>query len=196
MILQPSQRMIELREAEAAAEANRPAPVAPPAQPAKPQLPTVVVAKRWDILIRDWCMAKLAHPWLFAVGCITAPWRLASVVWVLTGPRVDYAELDARDRACAACPKRYVYVRRNGDTSEHCGACSCPAWHYSRNWVRNAFARWHCPLRKHPGTYPQDVQRAAIVDIGYDPESATRILIGGGGSGCSGCGCGGNKTGA
>ena len=156
----------------------------------KPSPPRYVLQKRWDIRLRDWLLTQAAQPkrlarWLS--WWIALPWRVGSFVRTIAGGKIrDPFEIAEREAICERCDQRYVFIRLNGKQSDHCQACKCPPTRWSALDYKNQLANWHCPLRKHPGPYPNDGQAVALKGLGYE-ENAVLSAVGGG---CTGCGCG------
>lgn len=153
------------------------------------KLPLYVLQKRWDVRLRDWMTAQATQPkritrWL--AWWIPLPWKIGSFFRVMLSHKLDSVLVVERDTVCDGCDQRYHFVRRDGETSDHCAACKCPATRFSTLAFKNERANWKCPLRKHAGPYPNDPQANALMELGYD-ENVVLSAVGGG---CTGCGCG------
>jgi len=172
-------------------EIENPDPVPIVEEEVEPRKRPPVLQKRFDVAIRDWTIRQISTPkrivrwvaWWFKL-----PWRIGSLLWAVTGKRLDVYAVEKRNEACADCPMRYDFIRRNGKVSAHCAGCNCPAWRLSDLDFKNRLERWHCPQRKHEGPYPDDGIRNLLESLGYDPNGSA--------GGCSGCGCGKKQGGA
>lgn len=162
------------------------APAKPPVRP--PLAPRM--ARAWL-----WLIAQVQTPYRIkraVIALLRAPAKAWGFIKVVSSVKVTPERKAERDAACAECPFRHYRIRKSKGEfhlDEHCSKCGCPDWKMSRNNVRNWYSDWLCPARRHPGPYPDDALRESIKGHGYDPES-----VFGGGTGCSGCGCG--KAGA
>lgn len=170
----------------------------------KPALPKYVLQKRIDIRFRDWLMVQVNQPkriarWLS--WWIALPWRAVIFLNVVLSPKIPpdatYEDtagesftgtevIENRKKICRECDQRYAFVHLDGSVTFHCSACKCPPTGWSENDYRAEFSGFHCPLRKHPGPYPNDGQAGALKGLGYE-ENAVLSAVGGG---CTGCGCG------
>lgn len=121
-----------------------------------------------------------------------ASWMLnlpARAFWflkVITSGKVDDTLYRVRMQSCKTCESRHVVAtdtRMGIKVTSYCEACNCPQWSMSQLKVKNKYTRWSCPLRRHPGPYPDDELRARIKVEGW-VETFPRAQKGG----CSGCG--------
>jgi len=72
------------------------------------------------------------------------------VVTLHLAPKVDAETFIIRQGICKDCDSRVI---GNGKHA-YCKDCGCPQRWYARLTWKNRLGGQHCPLRKHPGEYP------------------------------------------
>jgi len=76
--------------------------------------------------------------------------------------RIDDAAWKKRMESCLSCERLVVEVRKRDNTKRlFCAQCGCPNWFMSALPRKNRYKKWHCPLRRHEGQYPEQALERA-----------------------------------
>ncbi len=119
-----------------------------------------------DLRLIDWAKIQIVTPrrvgrflfWVFS-GVTNKYERVREFTVVQLSRKVESDDYDERQTICAECEAVEMVegTSRGGRVFvyRYCGACNCPQWGPARLSRKNWKARHRCPLRKHPGKYPQ-----------------------------------------
>jgi len=141
--------------------------------------------------IVEWLFRVLVRPrrmMRLLLWMLRLPGRGYSMLRTVASGRVADDVLAKRNRACQECRFRHLVVRQKRGRIEghsYCEACNCPKWRLSRLSFKNTRKGWHCPMRLHPGPYPDNDVRAWLLKH-KEVRDFPAPTIGG----CSGCGGG------
>ena len=109
---------------------------------------------------QGWVQTQIATPYRFkrfVLWIVNLLPRAASFASVILSRRIEAAEYEARQAACATCPAAIIQLRVvKNEVRERmfCSQCSCPHWFGSRLDYKNTKAAHRCPLRRHARSDP------------------------------------------
>lgn len=122
------------------------------------------------------------------------PFRHVGRAWAFikahSGGQVVKGVFDERQVICNTCPKLDIVIGKSGGEHRYCRQCGCGHHRFARLTHKNRLVKWYCPLRKHPGPYPDDAARLYLTEAGYATQEELDGKAGGNrkSGGCGNCG--------